>query len=138
MKSDASVPHLDPPTPFVRDLFKPRINSLGSSRARNPWLLKDPVVMGAVQSMWLQSRPSSSLASSSLIITSQAPAHAVQCTPPVSMFSILSFLPKSSSHPKVTIRKPGVKHRKRYRANRCDALGKDTERSFEQRGGISV
>lgn len=81
MKSDASVPHLDPPTPFVRDLFKPRINSLRSSRARNSWLLKDPAGLGAVQSMWLQSRPSSSLASSSLIITSQAPAHAVQFTP---------------------------------------------------------
>lgn len=42
--------------------------------------------MGAVQSMWLQSRPSSSLASSSLIITSQAPTHAVQFTPSFDFF----------------------------------------------------
>lgn len=86
MKSDASVHHLDPPTPFVGDLSKPRINSLGSGRARISWLLKDPVGMGAVQSMWLQSRPSTSLASSSLIITSQAPAHAVQFTPSFDFF----------------------------------------------------
>lgn len=57
VKSDASVPHLDPPTLFVTDLFKPRINSLGSSRARNYWLLEDPVGLGAAQSAWLRSRP---------------------------------------------------------------------------------
>lgn len=98
MKSDASVHHLDPPTPFVGDLSKPRINSLGSGRARISWLLKDPVGMGAVQSMWLQSRPSTSLASSSLIITSQVPAHAVQFTPSFDFFPrrrtrSLDFLP---------------------------------------------
>lgn len=75
--------------------------------------------MGAVQSMWLQSRPSSSLASSSLIITSQAPTHAVQFTPSFDFFPrrrtrSLDFLPdwdcvKSLSCPKANIKKAGGK-----------------------------
>lgn len=102
--------------------------------------------MGAVQSVWLQSRPSSSLASSSLIITSQVPAHAVQFTPQFRCFPYSASFQSLSLAQKSQLRDRGlntvnVLHRKGTGPTDLMQLVRilnvnATEWSFEWRGGF--